>query len=205
MKHILLFSAAIVISLPLLASPKSKSTPKFKSMFIEDVCQSQPPFLKESKIEISKKMNDLPVGLYVAKQAEHYIEKKNESGLIDKIYEKHFFSKKGESQILSCDNSLLKNENFRFQLSAPTVIDRTENGNIGHSIWNFQLYSNNSNLKSWNVKSPLASAKDIETFMNNIKATYQIYQLSHNEYEVVLSQNLEQGARQYLSVRYQVY
>ena len=96
-------------------------------------------------------------------------------------------------------------ESRRFTMQAPTIIDSTKNQKVGNTFWQFQMLSKDKELSAWNLKSPsLSNSKELDKTLKDFKATYKIYQLSHNEFEVLLSKQ-EQGTKHYLMVKYQVY
>ena len=88
----------------------------------------------------------------------------------------------------------------RFAVMAPTLIDTTQAQKIGSSMWQFQILAKGDQFSAWNMKS-LNGSLQMEKNLAKIGSHYQLYQVSPNEYEMMMVQE-NQGVRQYLSIRY---
>lgn len=160
-------------------------------------CGEKPEFLSEVRLEPVGSLDKLPsMGVLVAREAEYYIESKSGSAL--KVHGYQSFVSKSKNKILCGAGA--KDLRERFALEAPTLIDTTQAQKIGNSMWSFQILSNGEQFSAFNMKS-LTGSHQMEKNLAKIGSRYQIYQVSPNEYEMMVVQE-DQGVRQYLSIRY---
>lgn len=169
-------------------------------------CTQRPEFLTHPKVESVSRFEQLPKALYVAQEVEYYVEGSSPSGQPVQAYSVQSFESKNlnkNPEVVCGDMS--NDENRRYTMQAPTIIDSTINQKVGTTFWQFQLLSKDKELSAWNLKSPsLSRSIQLEKTLKDFKATYKIYQVSHNEFEVLLIKK-EQGTQHYLKVKYQVY
>lgn len=198
-----------LVSQSLVASVRSPAqnsqNPQFSYSPVNN-CNSRPRFLTQPKVESVAHFEQLPKALYVAKEAEYYVEGNSEMGKPIQAYSVQSFDSKSafKNPEIVC-GEISKDESRRFTMQAPTIIDSTKNQKVGNTFWQFQMLSKDKELSAWNLKSPsLSNSKELEKTLKDFKATYKIYQLSHNEFEVLLSKQ-ELGTQHYLMVKYQVY
>jgi hypothetical protein len=165
-------------------------------------CEGRPDFITEIRPKIIGGFAKLPQIILVANEAEYFIESKNiENGF--KVHSYQSFtgtSPRNESKIVC--GSTKSNETFRFSLFAPTLIDTTQKRRVGQSLWQFQLLTDKEGFSVWNKRSlAFKDGEDLEKVLMKFGGNYHIYQLSPDQYEVVVSKDTE-GITQYLSVKY---
>lgn len=96
-------------------------------------------------------------------------------------------------------------ENFanRFSMMAPTLIDASSDRKVGNSMWQFQVIADAKGYSVWNKQSPSFSrAEGLDKTFKGQHVNYHLYQISHNEFELVVEQNTG-GMSETLSVRYE--
>lgn len=167
-------------------------------------CEGRPEFITEVRPQILGGFEKLPKLVLVASESDYYIESKA-SGADIRIHSFQSFknagSKENSKVVCGFSKELASN---RFALFAPTLIDTTAAKKIGQSLWQFQMLSDKRGFSVWNQRS-LAFSENESLEKNVLKfgGNYRIYQLSPDQYEVVISKD-EGGLVQYLSVRYDV-
>lgn len=155
-------------------------------------CADRPEFVSEVRLEPVGSLDKLPsMGVLVAREAEYYIEGQTERGAPVKVHGYQSFVADSKNKILCGTGS--HNMQERFSVMAPTLIDTTQAQKIGNSVWQFQILAKGDQFSAFNMKSLGNLAK--------VGSQYQIYQVSPNEYEMMVVQE-KQGVRQYLSIRY---
>lgn len=165
-------------------------------------CEGRPEFITEVRPEIIGGFEKLPQLVLVAHEAEYYVETKNSDANL-KVHSYQSFttgSEKEKSKIV-CGNTK-STENLRYSLFAPTLIDTTKTQKVGQSLWQFQVLSDKEGFSVWNQRSlAFNDGENLEKALMKFGGNYRIYQLSHDQYEVVVSKDTE-GATQYLSIKY---
>jgi hypothetical protein len=165
-------------------------------------CEGRPEFITEVRPEIIGGFEKLPQLVLVANEAEYYVESKNSDTNL-KIHSYQSFTSGGgnEKSKIVCGNTK-SSANLRYSLFAPTLIDTTKTQKVGQSLWQFQVLSDKDGFAVWNQRSlAFNDGENLEKALLKFGGNYRIYQLSHNQYEVVVSKETE-GATQYLSIKY---
>jgi hypothetical protein len=138
----------------------------------------------------------LPPLVYVGKSAKYSVEMKSQDGRLQG--EQSFV--KGESRIACASGQFQKPTSF--SMYAPTLIDLTGAKNIGDSYWQFHMTADQKHFGIWNQKSRLFSnSKDLDEGLSKVAPQIQVFQLSHDEYEVIFTRETEQSI-EVLSVRF---
>lgn len=165
-------------------------------------CEGRPDFITEVRPEIIGGFKKLPRIVLIAKEAEYYVESKtSESNLKIHSYQSFTTMDPKEKSKIICGNAK-STENLRFSLFAPTLVDTTNTMKIGQSLWQFQILSSKDGFSVWNKRSlALAEGENLEKALIPFGGNYRIYQLSSDQYEVVVSKDTE-GVAQYLSIKY---
>lgn len=163
-------------------------------------CSARPSFINESRTEILGSIDKLPsVGVLVAREAEYYVE--STLGTPVKVHGYQSFLKSKSKAKIVCGNGA-KGVHERFSVFAPTLIDTTVAQKVGSSLWQFQILADEDKFSVWNMKRPLATKNEqIESLLGKSNTKYRLFQLSHNEYELLVIQE-SKGSTQYLSVKY---
>ena len=166
------------------------------------VCEGRPEFITEVRPEIIGGFEKLPKLVLVASEADYYIESKTETSDL-KIHSYQSFASQGpkEKSKIICGSS--KNADaFRFSLFAPTLIDTTLAKKTGQSLWQFQMLADKEGFSVWNKRSlAFSEGENLEKALLKFGGNYRIYQLSRDQYEVVVSKDTA-GVTQYLSIKY---
>lgn len=155
------------------------------------ICTEKPSFLLEQKNEITQGINGLPKMVLVARKATHYVESK--TGKAHLLSEQDF--KKNGKSTITCA-SLVDMLTQSYSLYAPVLLDLTNEKKIISSLWQFQMMSNLKELGVWNHKTVFGSK-----WMNQ-NASVKIYQLGHDEFEIMLIRE-HSGQTEYLSVKFE--
>ncbi|MBC7370504.1 MAG: hypothetical protein H7326_03005 [Bdellovibrionaceae bacterium] len=167
-------------------------------------CDGRPEFITEVRPQILGGFEKLPKLVLVASESDYYIESKSNGGDV-RIHSYQSFrsaSAKEKSKII-CGSSKTP-ESGRFALFAPTLIDTTLAKKVGQSLWQFQMLTDKRGFSVWNQRSLAFSENEsLEKNVLQFGGNYRIYQLSPDQYEVVISKD-EGGLVQYLSVKYDV-
>lgn len=177
-----------------LMSPKNSETV---------ACAARPDFLSDTKSEIAGGFEALPKTVLVARDAEVWIEGQ-ESGRPIQIHAYQSFlrpKQNAEGRVL-CGRTP---ERFRerFSIVAPTLVDSSKDHKIGHSFWQFQIVADDQKFSVWNHKSSMsAKAGSISELLKKDKTPYRLYQVGHNEYEMIV-QKESSGVLHTLSIRYE--
>lgn len=168
-------------------------------------CQERPEFLSELRTEVPGGFEALPKAVLVARDAEMWVEgPASGSGNDLRVHAYQSFMKAPTRSLgkILCGSSSAELMD-RFSLHAPTLIDGSKDKKVGNSFWQFQVIADRQSYSVWNKKSSLFSqAEKIEKVMKDLKATYRLYQIGHNEYELLV-QREDAGVIQTLSVRYE--
>jgi hypothetical protein len=153
-------------------------------------CQSRPDFVSGWRSSSLRSIDALPKMIFVGRKADYYVENKKENL---KIWGQQSFVR-AESKIICASAPVTMENNLGFSMYAPTLLDLTRSDNSGDSYWQFHLMPAPKQFGIWKQKSRLFSkAKDLETALSRIGAQIQIYQVTHNEYEMVLTRESEQS------------
>jgi hypothetical protein len=165
-------------------------------------CEGRPDFITEVRPEILGGFEKLPQMVLVANEAEYYVESRANGDDV-RIHSYQSFSSvdaKENSKIVC--GSVKSAVSSRFSLFAPTLIDNTVGKKIGQSLWQFQMLTDSQGFSVWNQRSLAFSEKEsLEKNVLKFGGNYRIYQLSHNQFEVVISKEVD-GLVQYLSIKY---
>lgn len=164
-------------------------------------CQKRPDFLSRSKYSGIKNMESLPRLVFVAREADFYVENKNQSF---KIWGQQSFTRV-ESKIICANVSAIGMlyESLRFSVYAPTLMDLTGDQKVGDSFWQFHLNVDGSQLGIWNQKTRLFSkVKEFEAQMLKMGVQVQIFQISRDEFELVMKRESSSFVEA-LSVRFE--
>jgi hypothetical protein len=199
----LVFGATILFTTITQAERRELLTGLMKLSFTEAPgCDGRPEFITEVRPELIGGFEKLPQLLLVANEADYYVETKNhENGLKIHSYQSFATTSPNENSKIVCGNS--KNiEAFRSSLFAPTLIDTTKNKKVGQSLWQFQMLADKEGFSVWNKRSlAFTEGENLEKALLKFGGNYRIYQLSNDQYEVVVSKDTE-GLTQYLSIKY---
>jgi len=199
----LIFGTTILFTTITQAERKDPLSGLMKLTFSEAPhCDGRPDFITEVRPEILGGFEKLPQLVLVASDAEYYVESKI-SGKELQIHSYQSFTTtnpKEKSKIICATSKSSAND--RYSLFAPTLIDTTVAQKVGQSLWQFQVLADKQGFSVWNTHSLAFSEKDsLEKNLLKFGGSYRIYQLSHDQFEVVVSKDTE-GLTQYLSVRY---
>jgi hypothetical protein len=165
-------------------------------------CEGRPDFITEVRPEIIGGFEKLPHLILVASDAEYYVESKvNGEDIKIHSYQSFTSTNPKEKSKIVCGSA--KNiESSRFSLFAPTLIDTTNDKKVGQSLWQFQVLADKQGFSVWNKRSLIFSEQDsMAKALSQFGGNYRIYQISHDQYEVVISKD-EQQTTQYLSVKF---
>jgi hypothetical protein len=170
-------------------------------------CDGRPDFITEARPQILGGFEKLPHLVLVASESDYYVESKTKGADV-RIHSFQSFRSNGakdKSKIVcgSAKNLESKDvDSIRFALFAPTLIDTTVAKKTGQSLWQFQMLSDKRGFSVWNQRSLAFSDKQsLEKNVLQFGGNYRIYQLTPDQYEVVIFKD-EDGVAQYLSVRY---
>lgn len=172
------------------------------SFTMAPTCDGRPDFITEVRPEIIGGFEKLPQLVLVANEADYYVESKNSDANLKIHSYQSFTAGSGlqKSKII-CGNTKT-GENLRYSLFAPTLIDTTKTQKVGQSLWQFQVLSDKEGFSVWNQRSlAYNNSENLEKALMKFGGNYRIYQLSHDQYEVVVSKDTE-GVTQYLSIKY---
>lgn len=190
--HLLLFASGLLaLMFPILS---------YASLKVEE-CQSRPDFVGNQKSSSSIKLEALPPLLFVARKVDYYVENKEQTF---KIWGRQSVTRI-ESKILCANVSTAPTQygSLRFSLYAPTLIDLTKDQKVGDSFWQFHLSTEGSQLGIWNQKSRMFSkVKNFESQMSKMGVQVQIFQISHDEFELVLKREVK-SFFETLSIRFE--
>lgn len=180
------------------SGPKNLNTkPSLKASGISvriPECSSRPEFMYQNKTELD--LAQMPKVILVGKNAEHYVESKTTKL---KLHGVQSFTK-AQSKIVC--GTARQRENQSFSLYAPTVIDFTDGKGLVNSVWQFQLMASPKEFGVWNQQSRILSKPlSLEKRLQDIDGKVQFFQLSQNEYEMVISKETASTV-EYLSVRF---
>lgn len=167
-------------------------------------CSARPDFMAEARTEIPGGLQALPKAVLVARDAEMWVEGQSSAGKDVRVhtYQSFVQEKTRATAKVLCGSTPMDFSN-RYSLVAPTLIDVSRDQRVGNSMWQFQVIAEHKGFSAWNKKSPsLSQNEKLEGLMRQMKTNYRVYQLSHNEYELLL-QKEEGGVVQTLSIRYE--
>lgn len=187
--------AALGVAIPATAlkmSPRSQLLNP--THVLAPACGSErPAFLsRENRTEILGGFQALPKKALVARDAQMWVESQDDKNPL-KLHAYQSFEQKRESAKVLCGNapqSLAE----RFSLIAPTLVDLNPKKEVGNSLWQFQVIADRGTYSVWNKKS--------HTMSKTANATYRLYEVGQNEYELVVQKDVD-GVMQTLSVRYE--
>lgn len=165
-------------------------------------CEGRPEFITEVRPQIIGGFEKLPSMVLVARDAEYYIESKV-GGENVKIHSYQSFEAASASDTkVVCGSSAKSTKNLRFSLLAPTLIDATPSKKVGQSLWQFQMLAAPKGFSAWNQRSlALTQQESLEKTLGDFGGSYQIYQLSPEKYELVVSKSTS-SVLQYLSIKF---
>lgn len=199
----IIFGTTILFATFTQAERKEFLTGMMKLSFNEaPVCEGRPHFITEVRPEIIGGFEKLPQLVLVANEADYYVESKNQGNPV-KIHSYQSFTttKPKEKSKIVCGSSK-SIDAFRSSLFAPTLIDTTKTKKIGQSLWQFQMLADKEGFSVWNTRSlAFSENENLEKALLKFGGNYRIYQLSGDQYEVVVSKDTE-GVTQYLSIKY---
>jgi hypothetical protein len=156
-------------------------------------CQSRPEFLEAKSLS---NLKSLPSMVFVGKSAQYYVEDKNDHF---RMWGEQSFVK-GSSRIVCASATTEKSRDF--SIYAPTLMDLTGDKSVGDSYWQFHMVANSRQFGIWNQKSRLFSkANDLESALGKIEGQVQFRQLSHDEYEMIITRE-DAATLEVLSVRF---
>lgn len=199
----LIFGTTVLFATITQAERKESLSGMMKLSFnMAPTCDGRPEFITEVRPEIIGGFEKLPQLVLVAHEAEYYVESKNsDSNLKIHSYQSFATGSSLEKSKIICGNTK-QSESLRYALFAPTLIDTTKAQKVGQSLWQFQVLSDKEGFSVWNQRSlAFNDGENLEKALLKFGGNYRIYQLSHNQYEVVVSKDTE-GATQYLSIKY---
>lgn len=191
-QHLSLFlSGLLALVFPILS---------YASLKVEE-CQGRPDFMGSQKASSSIRLDALPHLLFVARKVDYYVENKDQSV---KIWGRQSVTRI-ESKILCANVATVPMQygSLRFSLYAPTLMDLTKDQKIGDSFWQFHLSTEGSQLGIWNQKSRMFSkVKNFESQMSKMGVQVQIFQISHDEFELILKREAK-SFLETLSIRFE--
>lgn len=154
--------------------------------------------METSRREVVGGFSQLPKMMLVGRLANHMVEVREKDHTVLLHGRQSFINAKSE---IVCATTDLK-EAKTFSLYAPTLIDLKNKS--GNSFWQFQMMANSTQVGIWNAKSRIESkSADLEKFLKSSGAQVRLYQVSHDQYELVLSK--ENGSqKESLSIIYDV-
>lgn len=166
-------------------------------------CETRPEFITEMRTEIPGGLKALPKTVLVARDAEMWVEGSDAGKAVRVHAYQSFVQQKSRANAKVLCGSTPADFSNRYSLVAPTLIDSSADRRVGNSMWQFQVIADHKGYSVWNKKSPsLSNADHLESLMQDMKTTYRVYQVSHNEYELLL-QKEDAGVVQTLSIRYE--
>lgn len=163
-------------------------------------CQIRPDFLNNPKSTLVKNIDALPHLVFVARKADYYVENKEQSF---KLWGQQSFTRV-DSKVLCATIPAFHEglQDLRFSIYAPTLMDLTGDQKVGDSFWQFHLMADGTQVGIWNQKSRMYSkAKDFESRLAKMGVQVQVFQISHDEFEVILTRESKQFTET-LSVRF---
>lgn len=153
-----------------------------------------------SRREVVGGLDLLPKMLLVGRVANHMVEVRDNNQTILLHGRQSFINAKSE---ILCATSNNKNVKV-FSLYAPTLIDLSKKEKSATSFWQFQLMANSTQVGIWNAKSRIESkSASLEKFLKSTGAQIKVYQISHDQYELVLSKIIG-NQKELLSIIYDV-
>lgn len=198
-----------VTAIALMASPATALKPAKAGRLVNPLffsapeCGERPEFLTENRTPVSGGFAALPKTVLVARDAEMWVEGAAEGTPVRMHTYQSFVKPKTRSLGRVLCGSTPSNFSDRFSLVAPTLIDASAKRDVGNSMWQFQVIADNKGYSVWNKKSPsLSKASALDEILRDQKSEYRLYQLNHNEYELVIQKDIA-GVTQTLSVRYE--
>lgn len=196
--HLSFIALLALLLLPLISTAQEEIVREPQSEDVRKdikVCPENPQFLSYSKTELTEGFAALPKMIFVALQADYYIESKDKKFRIQSF--QNF--KRPESKLI-CGS--LSEKSHSFAMYAPTLIDRSEDKKVGDSWWQFQLMVDGKKFGVWNTKSRLFSKSgSFEAKLKDFSVKVFQVDLDPNLYEIVL-QRAEGDFIETISVRY---
>lgn len=157
-------------------------------------CNERPEFLSQNRTEVE--ITQIPKIVLVGKRAEHYVESKT-SKL--KLHGVQNFTKSASKIVCG---TARQRESQSFSLYAPTLIDFSSGKGISNAVWQFQMMANPKEFGMWNRQSRILSrSESLHKTLQDVGGKVQIYQLSQNEYEILISKESD-NSTEYLSIRF---
>lgn len=143
-------------------------------------CSSKPDFISDSRR--SPNLKTLPAMAFVARKAEFYVENKEQT---QRIWGEQSFVK-SKPRIVCAHWERAGTQGF--SMYAPTLLDLRPSAKGADVYWQFQVTASDHQYGIWNQKSRLFSkVKDLESALLQMGAQMQIYQISHEQFELVFT------------------
>jgi len=199
----LIFGTTIMFTTITQAERKEFLTGLMKLSFSDaQGCDGRPDFITEVRPELIGGFEKLPQLVLVANEVDYYVESKNQdNNLKIHSYQSFTTTRPKEKSKIVC-GSYKNVDAFRSSLFAPTLIDTTKNKKVGQSLWQFQMLADKEGFSVWNKRSlAFSENENLEKALLKFGGNYRIYQLSRDQYEVVVSKDTE-DLTQYLSIKY---
>lgn len=166
-------------------------------------CAERPEFVSETRTEIVGGFEALPKAVLVARDAEMWVEGREEGRAVKMHAYQSFMQAKTRSQGKVLCGSTPEDFADRFSLMAPTLIDASVGQKVGNSMWQFQMIADRKAYSVWNKKSlGLSKADKLDVIFKNQQTPYRLYQVGHNEFELVVQKEVGR-VTQTLSVRFE--
>ena len=197
---------ALLMGVVLAAGGKLDLSSKLQLPQFEKVstCHSKPAFLNEVRGNVVA-LHKLPKAVFVASGVEMYVEGKADNGTPVQAYALQSFtdrSKRERGQVV-CGSSA-QGLAERLPILAPALFDTTDSQSVGTSLWQFQLIMGEGQFAMSGYRTPAQeSLLQLEKSLVKSGGNYQISQVSHNEFELLVTKPVK-NLRVTLLVRYQV-
>lgn len=195
MNHIIKTLAAMIAVLSIAALVPPAFASEMKSAIPS--CDQAADLDVSSRREVVGGFEQLPKMILVGRIANHIVEDREKDQTILLHGRQSFVNAKSE---ILCATTKTKDAKT-FSLYAPTLIDLSKKS--GTSFWQFQLMANATQVGIWNAKSRIESKTDLTKFVKSLGAQARLYQISHDQYELVLSKE-NGGHKETLSIVYDV-
>lgn len=198
-------TAVALMATPATALKTSKTAGRLVNplFFSAPECGERPEFLNENRTPVAGGFGALPKAVLVARDAEMWVEGSSDGSPVKMHAFQSFVKPKTRALGRVLCGSTPMNFSDRFSLVAPTLIDVSAGRHVGNSVWQFQVIADNKGYSVWNKQSPsFSKASQLENLLRDQKSEYRLYQLNHNEYELLIQKDVA-GVTQTLSVRYE--
>jgi hypothetical protein len=198
----------LVMSLTLVSQPATALKPSVGRMVNPRFhqapeCSERPEFISETRTEIVGGFAALPKAVLVARDAEMWVEGREDAKHLKVHAYQSFLQAKSRKQGKVLCGTLPEDFADRFSLMAPTLIDASLGQKVGNSMWQFQVIADRKAFSVWNKKS-IATGKSekLDQLFKDQQTPYRLYQIGHNEFELVVKKDVGLVS-QTLSVRFE--